>query len=382
MQKQKQSPVFLVAFVLLVWFSFTDSSAAQVRVQNWIKLDTNYYDLYPRRESVFLQKMDRLTNGVGMLLTLRSSMPALDHFEYSINTGPVRSSKSQVEFAFEDLHLPKIYRSTAAIRAISVSGAISQNYNISVNYYPPELYAASGMTSAGYVIIQNTDLSLTRTLVEDWVVDSPGAADVAFAQATWGKLVTSGQPDYENARSIIRAILTSLNTHMGIPSDQMPKLSPFDQYRRAMSGADRVWCSNIQSIFTYACNSLGIPARIVGMIRYGPPTPDGVIGPTLMFADGHQTTEIFSESLNAWVWIDNTFNILGGNQGAGGPVTIAEFHRLFNDPIRAKELTILVYDPVTGTTSTVPVLASNQLTALRSYYKRDQEFYYLGWVTR
>lgn len=380
MYRQKQLLVS-AAFALAVWFSLTDSLIAQTKVQRWIKLDTNYFDLYPRRESVFLQKMDRLTNGVGMLLTLRSSMPDLDRFEYSVNSGPLRSSKSQVEFAFVDLHQPNIYRSTAVIRAISVSGAVSQNYTISVNYYPPELYAASGMTSPGYVIIQNTDLSLTRTTVEDWIVENPNAADVAFARTTWGALISPSQADYENARTIVKAIMSALTPRMGIPSDLMNTLVPAEQYRRAMAGTEKVWCSNIQSIVIYACNALGIRARNVGMIRYGPATPAGVIGPTLMFADGHQTTEIFSESLNAWVWMDTTFNILGANQGTGGPVTIAEFHRLFNDPNRVKELKILNYDPLTGITSTIPVLSSSQKSALGSYYKRDQEFYYLGWVT-
>ena len=101
-----------------------------------------------------------------------------------------------------------------------------------------------------------------------------------------------------------------------------------------------------------------------------------------MFAEGHQTTEIFSESLNAWVWMDTAFNILGGCLGAGGPVTIAEFHRLFNDPNRVKDLKLRVYDPVTRITSTVPILSSSLKTALANYYKQDQEFYYLGWVTR
>lgn len=374
--------VFLVWALLLCVLGVPVIGNAQSKVQRWIKLEGNHFDLYPRNESVFLTSMDRITNGIGMLLMVKSTDPTVSHFEYSINGSPYRvSADGRVPFAFTNLGLPKIYFATNSIRSVTAGGVASRPYSIAVNYYPPELYAASGRSNAGYLIIQQTDLSLTRTKIADWITEAPSAVEIEFARSTWGHLISPSQPDYENARSIIKNILSTLDPRMGIPSDAMNSLSGMEQYQRAISGADKVWCSNIQTIFIYACNALGIRARKVGMIRYGPPTPVGMSGPTLMFADGHQTTEVFSDSLNAWVFMDTTFNIIGTTLGTGGLLTIAEFHRHFNDPNRINDLNLLVYDPVRRTTATVPVLSSSLLKVLGAYYKRDQEFYYLGWVT-
>jgi len=75
------------------------------------------------------------------------------------------------------------------------------------------------------------------------------------------------KPEYEDAREIAKAIIADLEEHRGIPSDEMKGLRPFQQYERALSGRDHVWCGNIAAIFSQACNSLGIPCRRIAMQR-------------------------------------------------------------------------------------------------------------------
>ena len=162
----------------------------------------------------------------------------------------------------------------------------------------------------------------------------------------------------------------------------MGKLSPFDQYRRVMAGKDRLWCGNIATIFTQASNALHIPARVIGMNRVGPPAPPGKEGPVLLLAEGHGTTEIFSDRLDGWVWIDLTFGILAAYLGEEGPLTMAELYVCLNEPARAKRLQLVIYDPKSRSTRKVPALESDKKDSLFNYFKQDQEFHYSRWQTK
>ena len=135
--------------------------------------------------------------------------------------------------------------------------------------------------------------------------------------------------------------MDDLETHRGVPSDAMGKLSPFDQYRRVMAGKDRLWCGNIATIFTQASNALHIPARRHRHgNRVGPPAPPGKEGPVLLLAEGHGTTEIFSDRLDGWVWIDLTFGILAAYLGEEGPLTMAELYVCLNEPALGKAVAV------------------------------------------
>jgi hypothetical protein len=94
-------------------------------------------------------------------------------------------------------------------------------------------------------------------------------------------------------------------------------------------------------------------------------------------AEGHRTTEIFSEDLNRWVWIDLTFGIQGAYLGDQGPITMAELVQYLNDPDRIKGLKVVEYDPEKDAERTVPVLDSGQKKALLNYFRRDQQYRYL-----
>jgi hypothetical protein len=302
-------------------------------------------------------------------------MEGFSHFVYSTNQEPFkRSPDGKIIIRFEDNHKPEVQRTTTSIKAVSTSGQSSRAYRIGINYYPTELYAASGQTSPSWIIVQNTDLSVSSQSVEDWIIQKPTKEEREYAHETWGDILRSHASPHERAKALAKAIIDSLEAHRGIPSDRM-QTTPFEQYRRAVSGVDHVWCGNFAQIFSYACNALGIPARSIGMSRLWSSGERY----NLLMAEGHGTTEIFDSKLNSWVWIDLTFNILGAYLDGQGPINMAELHAYLNDTNRIKGLVLVEYDPKTRTEGTIPVLESAKRDALLNYFKRDQEFRYTRW---
>jgi len=340
-----------------------------------VQLETNYWELYPRREDITLRSLERLTQGVGVRLRLDTSMKAFSHFLYATNDGPLqKSADGQIVISFEDRHTPEVQYATTTIKAVSKTEAYSKPYTISINYYPKERYEASGQTAPGWVIVQNTDIFLSSSRVEDWILQYPTAKEKDYAQGKWRPLLADAESDYGSARALAKSIIDDLEPHRGIPSDKMGKLSPFEQYERVMAGEDHLWCGNIAAIFSYACNALGIPCRQIGMHYPWPPDPKE--GYRVLLAEGHGTTEIFSESLNQWIWMDLTFYILGGYLGEEGPINMVELYKFLNDPNRVKGLCIVEYDSATKMENVVPLMESRKKQSLFNYFKRDQQFRY------
>lgn len=342
-----------------------------------LNFDTNYWDIYPSNEAIYLRSLKHLSASVGVELMLMSSMKGFSHFEYSTDDEPfLKNVDGKIIVSFEKKNMPEASLSKTRIKSVTKAGETSKIYNIVIGYYPREIYAASSRTSPAYVIVQNTDLLLSSSQVEDWILHQPSEKEKAYAKEKWGYLAKKGNTDYENAMLITKAIIDDLETHRGIPSDKMNRLHPFTQYERVLAGKDRVWCKNIAEIFVSVCSSLGIPCRGISMGHQVMPQTSNKVDYMVLLAEGHGTTEIFSKDLNQWVWIDLTFYILNAYLGEEGPINLAELYRYLNDPSRLKNLRITVYDPKTGTQKVESVLDSSKKASLFNYFKRDQRFYY------
>lgn len=342
-----------------------------------LNYETNFWHLYPRREAVYLQKLEPLSDGIGVRLSLQSDLQNLSHFAYATNEAPLQTSADGVvAIAFEDRKAPETQRTTTRIQAVNTSGDTSKSCVIDINFYPRELYSASGRTEPGWVIVQHTDLMLPTSRVEDWILEHPTDEEKAYAQKKWGHLMDPNRTDDQNALALARSLMDDLDPHRGIPSDEMNRIGAFAQYERVMAGNDRLWCGNIAAIFSYACNALGIPCRKIGMNRHNPVQPPEGAPYRFLLAEGHGTTEIFSEQLNQWVWIDLTFYILGAYLGEEGPLSMAELYHNLNAPARFARLQVVEYDPQAKTERRVHVEHSDKRYALLNYFKRDQEFHY------
>jgi hypothetical protein len=338
-----------------------------------VPLESNYWELYPRREEIAFGEVRQVSEGLGVRFSLSTSLRECSHYLVSQGDEASRECRDgQVTVRFRRLGDARPQHVTTEVRAVSASGATTRPHRFTVGYYPKEHYAASGQTSPSWVIVGNTDIPVARTTVEDWIVDRPTEADRGFAEKQWGELVRKGASEHGKARSLARAIMVALRPHGGIPSDRMRDAPPFEQYERAVSGEDRVWCGNHAAIFSGACNALGIPARRIGMNHLWASEGDH----NLLMAEGHSTTEIFDETLNRWVWIDLTFNILGVDLADAGPVNMAELTRFLNDGSRIRSLAVVEFDPVSGEERRVPAEQSGKRDALFKYFKRDQRFRY------
>ncbi|MDA0745168.1 MAG: transglutaminase domain-containing protein [bacterium] len=338
-------------------------------------LEANSWDLYPYQEDVYLQSFERLPSGVAARLLLSSDLQDFSHFLFSTNHAPEQESiTGEILLRFEDNHQPKHQQTDTTIRAISKTGKTSRTYHININYYPSELYAANGQTAPGYVIVRNTDLYLGYSRVNDWILHSPTQENIAFAQKTWGHFLKSESSDLVRAQTLARVLIRELQPHRGVPSDEINRLAPFDQYEFTRSGKSGVACENIAPIFCHACNALGIPCRIISMGRPHHPRPPGEPGYELRLSEGHNTTEIFSNTLNQWIWIDLTGYILGAYLGEEGPLTMAELYSFVNHPNRVHRLRLATYDPATDNGLTEPLHKSRRGSSVFNYFKRDQQF--------
>ena len=344
-----------------------------------VEFRTNYWYLYPRREDLTLKSVEGLKDGVGIKVTLEPQVRGFSHLVYAFDDGPPKESRDRkIKILFRETPAREPQHSTLKVKAVLRDGSETRTYTMVVGYYPSAIYAARGRTSPSWVIIQESDLHLHQGRVEDWITEDPTHEERSYARKRWGRLIADASSDYEAAKSLAKAIIDDLEPYRGIPSDEMSGLTPFQQYERTIAGKDRVWCGNIAAIFSYACNALGIPCRRIGMNRPWPPEGgiDEDAGYRILLAEGHSTTEVFSESLNQWVWMDPTFRILGAYLDNLGPINMVELYLHLNEPNRAERLRLLEYDSHLKEEQLVPLNESKNKSPLTKYFKRDQVFRY------
>ena len=345
---------------------------------------STYWDAYPRGEDLLMEAAYPLEGGTGVEVHLKTERPDVTHYRVSINGGPDFEIRDGIlRIAFEDNHTLESHATetrVAAIRAVTVGGEELEPYTLRLQFSPKERYLANGHVKNAHsrIQIQQSDVKLFRTAVEDWILDDPTEAEREYAREKWGCLLEAGRPVFENARSLGQALLDDLNPHRGTPSDVMGELKPFEQYERLVAGEDHCWCANLAEIYSYACNSLGIPARFIIMRHQLYPPPEDINnGYEIMLAGGHTRMEMFEAGRGQWNWVDLTYNALGAYLGEEGPLNMMELHRYLNEPARLKRLQVDFYDSEAGRIERIPVLESEKLPNFLNCFKQDQLFRYM-----
>lgn len=332
------------------------------------ELYSNDNEIFPRREALTLRSVERLSAGVGLRLNFQSDFPNFAGVQ-QLTSGTLlpNNAPGVVDIAFQDNHLPNPQVIETVFKAYGQSGNVSQDYPVQLNYYPSEFYAQYGQTTPGTLTLRQAALSFATTRVEDWVPGSPTPEDIAFAQATWGSVIAGLTSPTEQARAIGKSIIDALEPYRGAPSDKMNQLfqSPFEQYRLALTGTDPIWCTQIAGVVSHACNSLGIPARTIGMGRFLSTGDDY----DLMASEGHATTEIFDAQLNRWVWMDFTLYLLGMERTGSGLLNTRELQQCVNDSSKIDDLTVFEYSPLTRAMAQRPLLASDSLASIQRFFK-------------
>ena len=147
-----------------------------------VELHSNESELYPQREDVAIESLERLALGVGINLQLRSDMKDFRYYLYSINGTQNQKSESGVlAITFEDSHKPESQKAALRIHAVSAAEKTSKDYELIIGYFPKELYEKSGQTAPGYVIVQKSDIPFVSSRVEDWIVDRPDEKEIGRA---------------------------------------------------------------------------------------------------------------------------------------------------------------------------------------------------------
>jgi hypothetical protein len=245
----------------------------------------------------------------------------------------------QVSITFSDPHAPYAQAVVYAVRAVDRYGASSAEPSVVIYLYSTEFYASQGLTARGVLIFTGGDLRTVATTPGEWIVDTPSLEDVAFAQSEWGAAVPLATEPFTRARRLAGAILDRIAFVQGIPSSGMD-LPPFEQYQRAALGQDFVDSTILSSIFSHACNALGIPARIVEM---GTVLSRGSQY-DLLETEPRAAVEVFDEATNRWVYFDLAAAMLGVELQGYGTLNAAELLRAVNDPVLIADLTAHTYD--------------------------------------
>ena len=216
-------------------------------------------------------------------------------------------------------------------------------HHIECSHIPARHYMENGQASHGWVTLKSTDIPFMPAIDPGvWRPKMP--KDQAEAVH---KELGSMKPLDEFA--ILAHIHEELKDHKGTPSDAMMAMPPLEQYRAAMRGEGRIWCSNIVDIMVLFCRAYGIPARRINLWQGGLMDAERTraAGFNIQTAEGHTTMEVYNDCIGSWVWMDPMFGVYGAHLG-GIILTLNGLACLVNNPMKEFHITL---DVVGGTKS-------------------------------
>ncbi|MBI4816974.1 MAG: hypothetical protein HY791_11990 [Deltaproteobacteria bacterium] len=337
-----------------------------------IELGVDWASLYSPKSELSLVEVTSERNAV--VLAIRSDRPEFLGAAYGLVDGAELLPEMGFEAERVRVEVPTgapVVHFAVWLQAVYTDGARADPRQLSARLYTPEHYAASGRTSAGAIVIEWSEIPFSAPTVDDWVLDEATEEEIEFAQTTWGERLANLDSTHDRARALALAIMNGVGAKNGVPSDELSRETPFEQYRRAIAGQERLWCDNYAKIYSRAAASFGIASRIVrlrGKERPGSGVP-------VVTADGHATNEYFDEQLNRWVWIDLTLVILGARTERGVPLHVATLQQLMIDP-DAPPMVLEQYDPETGSIEDLQLDPTLPRWGLKRFFNTDQRFIY------
>jgi hypothetical protein len=246
---------------------------------------------------------------------------------------------------------------------------VEKHFRLSLTYYPKEFYIKNGNSLSRRIILSSADLYIANSSLDDWINIDTTPSDIEFARKKWGPLIQGVKGNHNKASILLRNFIDELNPSIGVPSDSINQLHPFDMHTRILKGKDQVWCTNQSLIFVVVCNSLGIPARILatGKTMTNANT-------MLWVNDGHTTTEIFDDLLNKWVWMDMGLEILGVTDFKDHYLDLTQLCYMMNDRMAIDRLSIVQYKG--GRIRKIKFNNFERRSILTDYFGKNQNIYY------
>ena len=286
-----------------------------------------------------------------------SSFAPVDPLVYS-------SPDGSISIRFPSPHSVVSQAMVYAVKAVGRSGAESAEEMVTIFLYSREFYAAHGLTTGGVITFDSGGLRFAGSQPDDWIVDVPSLRDVQFAQGEWGAALAGIPTPSARARALAGAILQRISSRQGTPSDAMASASPFDRYTRAISGLDLVDSESLASIFSHACNCLGIPARRVEMEKVLSRGADY----DLLATESRAAVEIFDRKENRWAWFDLSSGVLGIELHGYGLLNTVEVSRAVADPALSAGLTTYTYDVDARAPVQMPFASAPTAGAIWKYF--------------
>lgn len=339
----------------------------------------DYWELYPTAEVISLAEIEQLDQGVGLRFIFATEGFDLASIEVATE-GPatVTAEDHSILVVFTKAVSLTPQRQHVRFHGISATGEHSPEYFFNLQYNSNAQDAANGRTMFSRIGFRDTNLKLTYSHVDDWILDTPTAADRAYARRHWGHLVSSTEGTFAQARAIMGNLITTFEPHRGTPSDAMNGLHPFRQLERLLADQDHCWCANMVEICSLAFNALDIPCRLVRMrhtYRNADPNRAGK-GFEFMLAGGHTIAEIYDHTTHQWYYLDPSQRLIGVRDAAGHYLNFFELHLQVNQPHRAAGLVLDAVDPATGDPRPETWAESPRQPNLSHFARREQRFYY------
>lgn len=370
-----------LAFVYtgLVLLLFLESCIKKEEKTNLVfthQYSNSYMQVYPKPDELFYSRIERYfdpadSNNIGVDILFHNTFIEPGPLLYKIGEEKLQAlENSRVRILFKR-NVKEVV--TKELRIMPVKSVNNKEYFLNISYDPRVIYEASGKMENidDAFIVHQTNIFYVPCPADSFYEYFPTPEEKEKVYKELGSFKLTGTKT-EQSQKIAIFLLDKLSDHKGIPSDSMEKSNPFQKYKRAICGTDKVWCSNIAEIFTYFCSCYDIPARNIGLGF----SFDNKSNPLLLNSEGHTNTEVYDNKTKKWTLIDLTFNMIGVEYKKDVVLNTLDFYYLLNNPELNNSLYMKYYDEKKKTIRTIRVKDSPVYNSLLNYYKLNTKFFY------
>lgn len=344
-----------------------------------VACNRDYWELYPTAEIIALAEIEQLDEGVGLRFIFTTEGFDLNTIDFTAE-GPVEVTAEDHALVVVFPQVVSLTHQTAQVRfhGVTAGGDRSPEYFFNLQYNSNAQDAANGRTMFSRIGFRESNLKLSYSHVDEWIMEDPTDEDRAYARKQWGSLMEGHGSAFPKARAIMSDMITTFEPHRGTPSDAMDGLHPFRQLERLTQGLDRCWCANMVEICSLAFNALDIPCRLVRMRHTYLNADPQDTGKEFefMLVGGHTIAEIYDDTTKQWYYMDPSQRIIGVKDGAGEYLNFFELHLQVNQPHRNHALVIEAVNPENGEMTPETWAESPRRPNLSHFARREQRFYY------
>ncbi len=364
-------------FIVFIFSMLLLQSCNNTEPESSFRFSGDYISLYAPVDELFYSKLERVNQNdsvCGLKIYLSNTLTDFKNYFFTINKSAPEKSDSFVFIPFNK----KISKNENAEIEIwaACENDLTKKYSMNISYEPQQQFESAGKTSysKNIITIGETNLPFVARSVTDYLTCSPTADEINFVKQEFEKNISKKNTVSEKVKILAKEISDKLNSHRGTPSDYMDALPALEQYKRAMSGQDKVWCGNLAEIFSFVCVCFDIPVRKIGLgVIY-----DSSSDPVIMNAEGHTTTEYYDVTEKKWLLIDLTFNLIDAYVTGyeNHKLNILEFYYALNNPGIEKKLMVEEYDAENHKMILNSISKSRNYLSYKKFFKLNQKFAY------